>query len=466
MSQRFIKQLVGISGINGPLAIVDGVKEAGYDEQVELRLQDGTQRMAKVLEVREEQVVLQVFEGTSGINPEKTSLRFTGRPFEIGLSPQMLGRVFSGTGKPIDGLSELVAEEYRNINGEPLNPMVREYPREYIETGISAIDIMNTLVRGQKLPIFSAAGLPHNRLAAQIAAQAKLPGEEDSNFAVVFAAMGIKHDDAHFFIQNFEETGALKNVVMFLNLADDPSIERIITPRVALTAAEYLAFDKGLHVLVILTDMTSYCEALREVATARGEVPARKGFPGYMYSDLSTLYERAGRVKGRPGSITQVPILTMPNDDITHPVPDLTGYITEGQIVLSRELLGKGLYPAIDILPSLSRLMKDSIGKGYTRDDHPHLFMQLYACYSRVKEVRSIASIVGEEELGQVDRLYLKFGQEFENRFISQDFHDDRSLEASLDLAWEILSIMPASELAGLKEEEIREHYLGQSEEE
>ncbi len=466
MTQRYEKQLLGISGINGPLAIVDGVKDVGYDELVELKLQDGTQRMAKVLEVRGEQVVLQVFEGTAGINPEKTSLRFTGKPFEIGLSSHMLGRVFSGTGKPLDGLSDLVVEEYRNINGEPLNPMVREYPREYIETGVSAIDIMNTLVRGQKLPIFSAAGLPHNRLAAQIAAQAKLPGEKESNFAVVFAAMGIKHDDAHFFIQNFEETGALKNVVMFLNLADDPSIERIITPRVALTTAEYLAFDKGLHVLVILTDMTSYCEALREVATARGEVPARKGFPGYMYSDLSTLYERAGRVKGRPGSITQVPILTMPNDDITHPVPDLTGYITEGQIVLSRELLGRGLYPAIDILPSLSRLMKDSIGKGYTRDDHPHLFMQLYASYSKVKEVRSIASIVGEEELGQVDKLYLKFGNEFETRFVSQDFHDDRSLEASLDLAWEILSILPKSELSGLKEEEIKKHYVGAEEEE
>ncbi len=466
MASKLVRQLIGISGINGPLAVVDGVKGVGYDELVELKLQDGSLRQAKVLEVNGERVVLQVFEGTAGINPEKTQIRFSGKPFEIGLSDTMLGRVFSGTGKPMDGLSDIVAAEYRNINGEPLNPMVREYPREYIETGVSAIDIMNTLVRGQKLPIFSAAGLPHNKLAAQIAAQAKLPGEEESNFAVVFAAMGIKHDDAHFFIQNFEETGALKNVVMFLNLADDPSIERIITPRVALTTAEYLAFDKGLHVLVILTDMTSYCEALREVATARGEVPARKGFPGYMYSDLSTLYERAGRVKGRPGSITQVPILTMPNDDITHPVPDLTGYITEGQIVLSRELLGKGLYPAIDILPSLSRLMKDSIGEGYTRKDHPHLFMQLYASYSKVKEVRSIASIVGEEELGQTDRLYLKFGQDFENRFITQGFHDDRSLDQSLDLAWEILSILPKSELSGLTEKEISEHYVGQEEEE
>ena len=465
MAYQMTRQFQGISAVNGPLAILKGVPGVGYDELVEFVIQDGSKRHGKILESSRDAMVIQVFEGTSGINPEQSSIRFIGKPLEIGLSESMLGRVFDGIGEPIDGLHEIVPELYRNVNGEPLNPIVRAYPREYIETGISAIDVMNTLVRGQKLPIFSAAGLPHNKLAAQIAAQAKLPGEESGRFAVVFCAMGIKHDDKDFFINNFEETGALKNVVMFLNLADDPSIERIITPRVALTTAEYLAFDKGKHVLVIMTDMTSYCEALREIATARGEVPARKGFPGYMYSDLATLYERAGRVKGREGSITQVPILTMPNDDITHPVPDLTGYITEGQIVLSRELHGKGIYPSIDILPSLSRLMKDSIGEGYTRKDHPHLFMQTYASYSKVKEVRNIASIVGEEELGKVDKMVLNFGLNFERNFIGQGFNEDRSMNRSLDLTWEIISNLPKSELSGLTELEINEHYIETEEE-
>lgn len=461
MAHTMTPQYIGISGVSGPLIVVKGSYQVGFDEMVELRLQNNQVRHGKVLESSLDGVVIQLFEGTSNINPEKSIVKFEGKPFELGLSENMLGRVFNGMGKAIDGLADIIPESYRNVNGEPLNPIVREYPREYIETGVSAIDLMNTLVRGQKLPIFSAAGLPHNNLAAQIAAQAKLPGEESGKFAVVFAAMGIKHDDAEFFVSSFRETGALKNVVIFQNLADDPSIERIITPRVALTTAEYLAFDKGKHVLVILTDMTSYCESLREVANARGEIPARKGFPGYMYSDLASLYERAGRVENRPGSITQVPILTMPNDDITHPVPDLTGYITEGQIVLSRELNGKGIYPPIDILPSLSRLMKDSIGKGYTRNDHPHLFMQLYAIYSRVKEVRSIASIIGEEELGKVDKLILKFGGRFEREFIGQDFHDDRSMEQSLDLAWELLSILPKSELTAMRDDEIERHYVG-----
>jgi V/A-type H+-transporting ATPase subunit B len=456
---------IGINSIKGPILIVEGIKGVGYDEVVIVKLEDGSERRGKVLETSDEFVVVQLFEGTSGINPKTSRVRFTGKPLEIGLSEKMLGRVFNGVGKPIDGLFDIIPETYRNVNGEPLNPVVRAYPREYIQTGISAIDLMNTLVRGQKLPIFSAAGLPHNELAAQIAAQAKLPGEEEGNFAVIFAAMGIKNDDAFFFINNFEERGALKNVVMFLNLASDPPIERIVTPRVALTVAEFLAYERGKHVLVILTDMTSYCEALREIATARGEVPARKGFPGYMYSDLATIYERAGRVKGREGSITQVPILTMPNDDITHPVPDLTGYITEGQIVLSRELYGKGIYPPIDILPSLSRLMKDSIGKGYTRDDHPHLFMQLYACYARVKEVRSIASIIGEEELSPVDKAYLKFGNEFERNFIGQGFTEDRTMEYSLSLGWKMISILPKTELTGLKEEEINKYYIEKQEE-
>lgn len=455
------KEHIGISSIIGPLVMIEGIKGIGYDELVEIKAADGTLRHGKVLETSDEVVVVQLFEGTSGINPKTSRVLFKGKPLDIGLSDNMLGRVFNGLGKPIDGLAEIIPDVMKNVNGEPLNPVVRAYPREYIETGVSAIDLMNTLVRGQKLPIFSAAGLPHNELAAQIAAQAKLPGEDTGNFVVVFAAMGIKHDDAFFFINNFEETGALKNVVMFLNLADDPSIERIITPRVALTTAEYLAYEKGKHVLVVMTDMTSYCEALREIANARGEVPARKGFPGYMYSDLSTIYERAGRVKGKSGSITQVPILSMPNDDITHPVPDLTGYITEGQIVLSRELNGKGIYPSIDILPSLSRLMKDSIGKGFTRDDHPHLFMQLYASYARVKEVRSIASIVGEEELTKVDQAYLKFGAEFEHHFIGQGFHEDRSMEESLAHAWKMVSMLPKSELSGLKEDEIEKYYSG-----
>ncbi len=456
------KEYVGIAGIKGPLAIVEGVKGIGYDEMVEFKMSDGSIRHGKVLESSDDAVIVQLFEGSSGINPQKARVSFHGKPFEIGLSVKMLGRIFNGIGKPTDGLSDIIPEVVRNANGEPLNPVVRAYPREYIETGISTIDLMNTLVRGQKLPIFSSAGLPHNELAAQIAAQAKLPGEEAGNFAVIFAAMGIKHDDAFFFIRNFEETGALKNVAMFLNLADDPPIERIITPRVALTVAEYLAYEKDMHVLVILTDMTSYCEALREIGSARGEVPARKGFPGYMYSDLSTIYERAGRVKDKKGSITQVPILTMPNDDITHPVPDLTGYITEGQIVLGRELNGKGIYPSIDILPSLSRLMKDSIGKGYTREDHPHLFMQLYASYARVKEVRAIASIVGEEELGAVDKAYLKFGDEFEHHFINQGFNEARTMEESLALGWKMVSMLPKSELSGLREEEINTYYSGQ----
>ncbi len=459
MAVEMTKEYVGIAGLKGPLAIVEGIKGISYDEMVELKMPDGSVRNGRVLESSDEAVLIQLFEGSSGINPEKVRVAFKGKPFEIGLSDKILGRVFNGMGRQIDGLSDIIPEVVKNANGEPLNPVVRAYPREYIETGISTIDLMNTLVRGQKLPIFSAAGLPHNELAAQVAAQAKLPGEQTGNFAVIFAAMGIKHDDAFFFRNNFEETGSLKNVAMYLNLADDPPIERIITPRVALTAAEYLAYEKNMHVLVILTDMTSYCESLREIANARGEVPARKGFPGYMYSDLSTIYERAGRVENKSGSITQMPILTMPNDDITHPVPDLTGYITEGQIVLGRELNGKGIYPPVDILPSLSRLMKDSIGKGYTRDDHPHLFMQLYASYARVKEVRAIASIVGEEELGVIDQSYLKFGDIFEHEFIGQGFNEDRSLEESLALGWKMISLLPRTELTSLREEEIKQYY-------
>lgn len=454
-------EVLGIKKVEGPLIFLEPVKDVSYDEFVEIELEDGSIRHGRVLETGFGGILIQVFEGTFGIPPKSTKVKFTGKPLMFGVSESVLGRIFNGRGEPIDGLPNIVAEEYRNVNGSALNPSVRAYPRDFIQTGISAIDVMNTLVRGQKLPIFSGAGLPHNELALQIALQAKVRGQEEQ-FAIIFAAMGVKYDDAIFFKKTLEESGNLSNTVMFINLANDPVVERLLTPRIALTVAEYLAFEKNYHVLVILTDMTNYCEALREVATALGEVPARKGFPGYMYSDLATIYERAGRVKGKEGSVTQIPILTMPNDDITHPIPDLTGYITEGQIVLSRDLYTKGIYPPIDVLPSLSRLMKDGIGEGKTRWDHPRLFMQLYASYSRVKEVRDIASIVGEEELSMIDKLYLKFGDAFETKFIAQGFKENRSLEYSLDLAWDIISILPADELTALTPKEINAFYRGE----
>jgi V/A-type H+-transporting ATPase subunit B len=377
----------------------------------------------------------------------------------IKVSDEMLGRVFNGIGQPIDNGPEILTGDSRDMNGSPINPVSRMYPRNFIQTGISAIDALMTLIRGQKLPIFSGNGLPHNRIAVQITKQAKLKGEEAGNFAIVFAAMGIKHDEANFIRESLEQSGAIKNTIMFLNLADDPAIERIATPRVALTAAEYLAFDKNLHVLVLLTDMTNYCEALRELATARGEVPSRKGYPGYLYSDLASIYERAGMIKDRNGSITQIPILSMPNDDITHPIPDLTGYITEGQIVLNRDLNRKGIYPPIGVLQSLSRLMKDGIGKGYTRDDHPHVSSQLFASYSRVQEVKALASIIGEEELTDSDKSYLRFGEAFENEFLKQNEDEDRSIEETLDLGWKLLGYLPKIELTRVSEKEIADHY-------
>lgn len=443
MKVRYIK----LEQVEGPLIVLQDVKEAAYDEIVEIEVPGRGMRMGKVVEISGDKVIIQVFEGTSGISLDKVSVSFTGSPMRIPLSKEILGRIFNGIAKPTDGAGEIYSEKSYDINGRPINPVARLYPRNFIRTGISAIDGLITLIRGQKLPIFSGDGLPHNELAAQIVRQAGISGEESKNFAVVFAAMGIKHDEADFFVRSFEEAGVMDRVVMFLNLADDPVVERIITPRCALTAAEYLAFERGMHVLVIMTDMTSYCDALREISSAREEVPSRKGYPGYMYSDLATLYERAGIIKNSGGSITQIPILTMPNDDITHPIPDLTGYITEGQIVLSRSLYQLGIYPPIDVLPSLSRLMKDGIGAGYTREDHPDLANQIFAAYSRVQEVRALAQVIGEEELSETDKCYMEFGRRFERIFLSQKFDENRSIEKTLDIMWELLKVLPRSEI-------------------
>ncbi|MDI3547558.1 MAG: V/A-type H+/Na+-transporting ATPase subunit [Halanaerobiales bacterium] len=452
------KEYRGLAEINGPLIVVEGIEGVGFDELVEVITPNNQRRKGRVLQISEDKAIVQVFEGTSGLSINQTRVKFLNHPMELSLSRDILGRVFNGVGEPIDGGDEIFSSRKYNINGNPINPYARKYPRNYIQTGISAIDGLMTLIRGQKLPIFSGNGLPHNRLAAQIARQARL-GNGDEEFAVVFVAMGIKHDDADFFIRSFEESGVLQNVVIYLNLADDPAVERIIAPRVGLTAAEYLAFELGMHILVIMTDMTNYSEALRELSSRRGEVPSRKGYPGYLYSDLASLYERAGMIKGRPGSITQLPILTMPNDDITHPVPDLTGYITEGQIVLERELDQRGIYPPINILPSLSRLMKDGIGEGYTRADHPNISSQLYASYSYVQDVKALASVIGEDELSELDQTYLEFGRQFEEKFLGQGNDENRDIEQTLDLAWEVISTIPATELDRVSEEEIERYY-------
>ncbi len=448
----------GVHRIEGPLVYVRKTHPVGYRELVECVDKEGHTRMGMVLDTSDEIVVVQVFEGTAGLTLPDTCVRFMGEPLSLGVSSSMLGRIFNGLGKPIDGGTAPKAEEYMDVNGRPINPTAREYPRDFIQTGISIIDGMTTLIRGQKLPIFSGNGLPHNELAAQIARQAKIRGSE-SEFAVVFAAMGVKHDVARYFIDSFEETGVLDNVALFLSLADDPSIERIITPRTALTLAEHLAFNKGMHVLVIMTDITNYCESLREISTLRGEIPSRKGYPGYLYSDLAEIYERSGMLKGFPGSITQLPILTMPNDDISHPVPDLTGYITEGQIVFEREMHGRGIYPPVAGLPSLSRLMKDGIGEDMTREDHPHLSNQLFAAYSYVKDVRNLASVIGEEELTPLDHQYMEFGEFFERNFVNQDSHTDRAIEETLDIGWQALSKLPPEELHRVTEDEIDEYY-------
>ncbi|MDD3642349.1 MAG: V-type ATP synthase subunit B [Candidatus Krumholzibacteria bacterium] len=452
------REYIGIAGIAGPLVAIRGIHNVGYNELAEVTDPTGRVRLGMILETSEHAAVIQVFEGTSGLSVPGTRVRFRGEPLNFGAGSEILGRVFNGLGEPIDDGPAPRAEKLMDVNGLPINPTAREYPKKFIQTGISAIDGMNTLVRGQKLPIFSGTGMPHNRLVAQITRQAKIVGE-DSSFAVVFAAMGIKHDVARYFIRNFEETGALEKVVLFLNLADDPSVERLVTPRTALTAAEYLAFDMGMHVLVILTDMTNYCESLREISTIREEIPSRKGYPGYLYSDLSQIYERAGMVKGLSGSITQMPILTMPNDDISHPVPDLSGYITEGQIVLERELEQRNVYPPIAGLPSLSRLMKDGIGEGMTREDHAHIASQLFAAYSHVKDVRALAAVIGEEELTPLDKTYLQFGERFEREFLSQGEYEDRTIFETLDLGWKVISTLPKEELYRISEEEINKYY-------
>ncbi len=449
----------GASRITGPILIVEGVSGVGYGEVVEIAC-GSLHRMARVLDVGESAAVCQVFEGTDGFDPQRCRSRFLGKPLQMRVTRDLLGRVMDGLGRTADGEPVPYRGTLRDINGRAINPVAREYPREFIETGISALDGLNTLVRGQKLPIFGASGLPMNILASQIASQARLRGS-DEEFVVVFVAMGIRRDDAEFFRREFEASGALASVCMFLNLADDPPVERLATPRCGLTLAEHLAFDEGLHVLVIMTDMTNYCEALREVSSVLGEVPSRKGYPGYMYSDLASLYERTGRLEGFSGSMTQLPMLTMPNDDITHPVPDLTGYITEGQIVLSRDLHQKGIYPPVSLLPSLSRLMKDGIGEGMTREDHPHVAGQLYASFARVEKVRALASLVGEEELAAVDRLYLEFGDRFENEFLSQGMRENRTIEDTLRIAWDVLSVLPPRELQRLTPQEIARHHAG-----
>ena len=458
------KEYKTIQEVAGPLMMVEQVDGATYNELGEIELANGEVRRCRVLEVDGDKAVVQLFENAAGINLAESKVRFLGHGLELGVSADMLGRVFDGMGKPIDGGPAIIPEERIDINGEPMNPAARDYPSEFIQTGISAIDGLNTLVRGQKLPIFSGSGLPHANLAAQIARQAKVRGT-DSNFAVVFAALGITFEEADYFITDFKKTGAIDRAVMFMNLANDPAIERISTPRMALTAAEYLAFHEDMHVLVIITDITNYAEALREVSAARKEVPGRRGYPGYLYTDLATLYERAGRKKGCAGSITMIPILTMPEDDKTHPIPDLTGYITEGQIILSRELYRKNVTPPIDVLPSLSRLKDKGIGEGKTREDHANTMNQLFAAYARGKEAKELMVVLGESALTEVDRLYAKFADEFENRYISQGYDTDRDIEETLDIGWELLSILPKSELKRIKDEYIEKYMKTPNEE-
>ena len=454
-------EYLGLSSINGPLIALEGVQDAFYDEIVDFVVNGKEHKMGRIVEVYKDKAIIQVFEGTENMSLNNTHTRLTGHPMEIGLSEEMLGRTFNGIGEPIDDLGPITVEEVRDVNGLPLNPVRREYPRNYIRTGISAIDGLTTLIRGQKLPIFSGNGLPHDQLAAQIVKQASLGGSTNEDFAIVFAAMGVKHDVADFFRRTFEESGVANHVAMFLNLANDPVVERLITPKVALTAAEYLAFEKNMHILVILTDMTSFAEAMREVSSSKGEIPSRKGYPGYLYSELATLYERAGIVEGVNGSVTQLPILTMPNDDITHPIPDLTGYITEGQIVLDRNLHGQAIYSPISVLPSLSRLMKDGIGKGYTREDHQDLANQLFSAYAKVGEARNLASVIGEDELSPIDKKYLEFGKAFEERYIGQGPNENRTIEETLDLGWELLRILPKEELDRVDTKILDVYYKG-----
>ncbi len=469
MSERSIqggREVVGVERIQGPILVVERAGSIGYDEVVEVIDSQGHTRLGRVLEVGEGMAVVEVFEGTTGLTIDNTNVRFLGGPLTIPVSEEMLGRVFDGLARSLDGGPQPLTDHYADINGAPINPSARISPIDYIQTGISTIDGLNTLVQGQKLPLFSGAGLPHDQLAAQIVRQATLGmpigksgTSETEKFAIVFVALGVKHDVADFFRTSFSESGALARVAMFLNLADDPPVERLVTPRAALTLAEFLAFDRQMHVLVVFTDMTNYCEALRQISNIRGEIPSRKGYPGYLYSDLASMYERTGRIKSSKGSITQIPILTMPNDDITHPVPDLTGYITEGQIVLGRSLHQQGVYPPVSILPSLSRLMKDGIGKDRTRSDHSHMSAQLYAAYAHVQDARALASVIGEEELTTLDQQYLKFGRAFEKNYVNQAPTENRTLEKTLDIGWELLSMLPRDELTRVSLDEIKQYY-------
>ena len=452
-------EYLGLSEINGPLVVLEGVKNAAYEEIVEFTIDGKEKKLGRIVEVYEDKAVIQVFEGSDNMSLDNTHTRLTGHPMEIGLSEKILGRTFDGIGKPIDRMGPIDAEVRRNVNGLPLNPVTRKYPRHYIHTGISAIDGLTTLIRGQKLPIFSGNGLPHDQLAAQIVKQASLGGSTNEDFAIVFAAMGVKHDVADFFRRTFEESGVANHVAMFLNLANDPVVERLITPKVALTAAEYLAFEKNMHILVILTDMTSFAEAMREVSSSKGEIPSRKGYPGYLYTDLATLYERAGRQNGKKGSITMIPILTMPEDDKTHPIPDLTGYITEGQIILSRELYRKGVTPPIDVLPSLSRLKDKGIGAGKTRADHSNTMNQLFAAYARGKDAKELMVILGEAALTEIDLKYARFADAFEKEYVSQGYQTDRSIEETLNIGWKLLRMLPRTELKRIDDKYLDEYY-------
>ena len=452
-------EYLGLSNINGPLVVLEGVQDAFFDEIVEFVVDGDTRKMGRIVELDEDKAIIQVFEGTENMSLNNTHTKLTGRPMEIAVSPEMLGRTFNGVGEPIDELGPIFSDDMRDVNGLPLNPVRREYPRNYIRTGISAIDGLTTLIRGQKLPIFSGNGLPHDQLAAQIVKQASLGEDSEEEFAIVFGAMGVKHDVAEFFRKTFEESGVSDHVAMFLNLANDPVVERLITPKVALTVAEYLAFEKHMHILVILTDMTSFAEAMREVSSSKGEIPSRKGYPGYLYSELATIYERAGIVEGVEGSVTQIPILTMPNDDITHPIPDLTGYITEGQIVLDRSLNGQGVYPPINVLPSLSRLMKDGIGEGYTRADHQAVANQLFSSYAKVGDARALASVIGEDELSALDKKYLEFGKAFENTFVGQGEEENRTILQTLEVGWKLLRMLPREELDRIDTKILDQYY-------
>ena len=447
----------GLSRIEGPVVITERSRNVGFNEMVAVYDRENAKRLGRVVDLSEKWAAIQIFGNSTGLSAGDSRVEFLERPMELRVGPGLLGRVFNGLGEPIDGYGNIFSSTTLDINGLPINPYARTYPRDFIQTGISAIDGMNTLIRGQKLPIFSGNGLPHNRLAAQIVRQAKIlsfeDGKESEQFVVVFCAMGVKNDVARFFLDDFEHSGVLSNVVVFLSLADSPSLERLVAPRCALTAAEYLAYEKNMHVLVVMTDMTNYCEAMREVSSIRGEVPSRKGYPGYLYSDLASLYERAGKIKNSSGSITQIPILSMPNDDISHPIPDLSGYITEGQIVLDRELFQRGIYPPVAGLPSLSRLMKDGIGPGMTREDHKDVSSQLFAAYAKVKQIRNLASIIGEEELSPADKQYLKFGEKFEQQYLTQGEYENRSIARTLDIGWKVLADLPREELLRVKEE-------------